>query len=155
MRILCRPVSPAVKLSRAARGQVVQPCLTCRNQKHSAAVSLCRIATTRAGLFRMQSRRARWRDLQPVNAARPSMTRRSHAATDPCSARRDMQIRPESRRTGLADLPYIYHVQRIASAIRGLFKRFSGTPYNCRTRCQIRPPGIDTLRICAVGVVFS
>lgn len=49
------------------------------------AVNRQQIATTRAGLFRMQSRRRRWRGLHPVNTALPSTTRRKHAATGTCS----------------------------------------------------------------------
>ena len=35
------------------------------------------LATMRAGLFRMQSRRRRWSDVQPGNAAWPSMAQRN------------------------------------------------------------------------------
>ena len=65
-----------------------------------------------------------------------------HQAASACNARRSMQIRPESRCTGLADSPYIHHVQRIARAICGHFKRFSGFPVNARqcSAMQSRPP---------------
>lgn len=102
------------------------------------AVNRQQIATTRAGLFRMQSRLPRWRDAQPVNAARSSTTRRNHAATDPCNARRAMQIRPESRCAGFAESPYIHHARRSTRAVHGHFKRFSGVSIN-RRPCSARP----------------
>ena len=61
---LYRLACPAVNLSRAACGQ---------------SVNRCQLATMRAGLFRMQSRRRRWRGLQPYNAARPSMARHNES----------------------------------------------------------------------------
>lgn len=82
----------------------------------------------------------------------------NHAATDPCSARQTMQIRPYLRCTGLADSPYIHHAQRIARAASGHFKRFRAfrsTPGNAARGIPDRPPGIDTLRLYAVGVEFS
>ena len=65
-----------------------------------------------------------------------------HQAASACNARRSMQIRPESRCTGLADSPYIHHVQRIARAARGHFKRFSSILLNAsqRSATQSRPP---------------
>lgn len=140
--LLCRQAE-----SRRARshciGLLVPPSI--RQELH--VVNRQQIAATRAGLFRMQSRRRRWRDSQPDNAARPSTARRNRSRNgfvqpSACSARRTMQIRPESRCKGLADSPYIHHAQRIASAIRGHFKRFSGFSVNAR-RCsamQSRPP---------------
>ena len=68
------------------------------------------------------------------NAKRPSAC---STAASACNARRSMQIRPESRCTSLADSPYIHHVQRIARAICGHFKRFSGFPVNARL-CSAR-----------------
>ena len=73
-------------------------CLLCRQARKSRASSYCvglfsmqsirqwphnvnrrPLATMRASLFRMQSRRRRWRDLQTVNAAWPSMARRNES----------------------------------------------------------------------------
>lgn len=74
-----------VKPGRATQGKYPRPYLPYRKQERSSAVNRYRIAITCAGLFRMQSRRRRWRGLQPYNAARPSMARRNHAVTGTCS----------------------------------------------------------------------
>ena len=133
------------------RGKELHNVSMCKPIPH--AVNRQRLATIRAGVFRMQSRRRRWRDLQPVNAARPARNdattpQRIHAARtntmqpSTCSARQAMQIRPESRCTGLAESPYIHHARHIARAICGHFKRFSGFPVNSRqcSATQSRPP---------------
>ena len=72
----------ALKWERAARCQYMRACLPCHKGNRFAMVNRRQLATMRAGLFRMQSRRRRWRDLQPVNAARRVATtpQRIHAA---------------------------------------------------------------------------
>ena len=75
--------------------------------------------------------------LQRIHAARINAMQPSA-----CSARRAIQIRPESRCKGLAGSPYIHHTQRITRAASGHFKRFSGFSVNaiqCSAR-QARPP---------------
>lgn len=109
-------------------------------EKRSAAVNRRQLATTRAGLFRMQA----------SNAAR-----RNHAATDSCSASQAMQIRPESRCTGFAESPYIHPrntLQELQAAISNGLAAFRSTPGNAAQGIPDRPPGIDTLRLYADGV---
>ena len=80
------------------RRQEKRACLPCRQARTSRASSYCvglfamrstcqelhnvnrrPLATMRAGLFRMQSRRRRWRGLHPVNTALPSMARHNES----------------------------------------------------------------------------
>ena len=105
---ICGPVCCVLDLSRAAQSRYAQA--------SSAAVNRQRIATTRAGLFRMQSRRRRWRDVQPVNAARPSMARRKPGRTDPCSENQRQTAQYMQRQSDYANSPRIalYRLCRIA-----------------------------------------
>jgi len=127
------------------------------------AVNRQQIATTRAGLFRTHSRRRRWRDSQPVNATQPSTTRRKHAATGTCSpvpaapgglcifaqnrAVQALQNRPISTTRNA--------LQELYAAISNGLAAFQSTPGSAAQGIPDRPPGVDTLRICAVGVEFS
>ena len=103
------------------------------------AVNRRQLATIRAGLFRMQSRRRRWRGSQPGNAARPSMARRNESMQrepTPCSpvhaapgklckfaqnrAVKALQIRPISTTRNA--------LQRLYTAISNGLATFRSTP---------------------------
>lgn len=96
------------------RGKELHNVSMCKPIPH--AVNRQRLATIHAGVFRMQSRRRRWRDLQPVNAARPSMARRKHAATDPCVENQRQTAQRMQHQAGYTNSPRIalYRLCRIA-----------------------------------------
>lgn len=129
---LYRLVCSAVKLSRVARRQPSADRIHSRRSIPHAVR-----APTVEGLADSQCSAAQYGTTQRIHAARTNA--RLHR---PCSARQAMQIRPELRCTGLADSPYIYHVQCITRAVCGHFKRFSGFPVNGgqRSAAQSRPP---------------
>lgn len=129
----------AVKLSKAALANIYGPVCHAANMERSAAVNRRQLATTRACLFRTQSMRAGGGTCSQSMQRGPVWHDVNHAATDPCSARRTMQIRPDSRRAGFIDSPYIHPAQCIARAVSGHFKRFSSFPANAR-QCSARHP---------------
>ena len=118
------PVCYAVNLSRAAQRQP-SPTRNHAGQPIPHAIK----APTVEGRATGQCIVAQYGTTQPrpqrIHAARTNSRQPSA-----CSSRQTMQIRPESRCKGLADSPYIHHAQRIARAVRGHFKRFSGFPVN-------------------------
>ena len=153
----CQGKRACLLCARSVKNYTTSPCTS-----HSARRQPSADRNHARGLFRMQSRRRRWRGLQPYNAAWPIMAQRNHAATDPCipapttatpndmqpstrRARRAMQIRPESRCKGFAGTPYIHHARHIARAASGHFKRFSGFSVNARqfSATQSRPVARD------------
>ena len=128
------------------------------------------LAPMRVSLFRMQSRRRRWRCVQPDNAARPSGARchprrngsarrkptpdcPGHAAPGKlCKfaqnrAVQALQIRPISTTRDA--------LQELQAAISNGLAAFQSTADNAAQGIPDRPPGVDTLRLCAVGVEFS
>ena len=128
------------------------------------------LATMRASLFRMQSRRRRWRDVQPGNAAWPSMAQRNpgrkgsmqrettqngpvHAAPGRlCKfaqnrAVKALQIRPISTTRNA--------LQELSEAISNGLAAFQSTADNAAQCSPDRPPGVDPLRLYAVGAKFS
>lgn len=129
---------------------VLQPSTVSRSQPRAPVYSACSQGGAGGGTHGQTMQRGPARH----DATAPQRIR----AAPPCSAGQTMQIRPESRCTGLAESPYIQYAQRIARAVSGHFKRFSSfwsTPGSAARRNPDRPPGIDTLRLYAVGVEFS
>lgn len=126
---LYRLACPAVNPSIAAR---CQP--SADRNRASMSIPHAFMASPVDGLATKQCSAAQYDTTQP--------RRNGHMQPSACSARRAMQIRPESRCKGLADSPYIHHAQRIARAVRGHFKRFSSFSVNAR-QCSVvqsRPP---------------
>ena len=130
--VLRRPVCYAVNLSRAAQRQP----LPTRNHAR-LSIPHAFMASPVEGLATKQCSAAQYgatsTALQRIRAARASAR-----LPRPCSARQAMQIRQESRCTGLAEPPYIHHARHIARATRGHFKRFSGFSVNARQRSARR-----------------
>ena len=156
--VLRRPVCYAVNLSRAALANIYGPVCYAANMERSAAVNRCQLATMRAGLFRMQSRRRRWRGLHPVNTALPSMARHDHAATGTCSPGRLCKFAQNRAVQALRNRPISTTrdtLQELHAAISNGLAAFQSTAGNAAQCSPDRPPGVDTLRICAVGVKFS
>lgn len=174
-------VCPAVNLSRVARCQHMRACLLCARSVKSCTTSLCasrfRTPSTvsgsqpfAAGLFCMQSTRGRWRDSQPGNAAWPSMAQRNpgrkgfmqrettpndpvHAApgrlckfAQNCAVKA-LQIRPISTTRDT--------LQELYTAISNGLAAFQSTAGNAAQCSPDRPPGVDPLRLYAVGAKFS
>lgn len=111
----------------AAIKNVLQPSAFAGSQPRGPLYSACSQGGPGGGTCsRSMQRGPVWHD-----TATPQ---RAHAAQY-MQPRQAMQIRPESRCTGLAEPPYIHHTRRIARAVSGHFKRFSSVSVN-RRQCS-------------------
>ena len=150
--VLRGPVCYAGNLSRAAQRQ---PSPT---RNHAA------------GLFRMQSRRRRWMDAQPGNAAWPSMAQRNPGRkgsmqrettpNDPVHAAPGRLCKFAQNRAvqALRNRPISTTrdaLQELQAAISNGLAAFQSTADNAAQCSPDRPPGVDPLRLYAVGAKFS
>lgn len=151
------PVYHAVNPSRAAQRQHMRACLPCHKGKRFATVNRRQLATMRAGLFRIQSRRRRWRacsQLMQRGATWHDATtpQRIHAAPGvlckfaQIRAVQSLQNRPISTTRNT--------LQELSAAISNGLVAFRSTPGSAAQGIPDRPPGVDALRLYAVGVEF-
>lgn len=123
MQSTCKSRTPSTVSGSQPRGPVYSAC------GQGVAGGGTRNQATQRGPARHDATTPQQTHAARTNARRPRT----------CSASQAMQIRPESRRTGFAESPYIHHAQRITKAVSGHFKRFSDFPAKAR-QCSARHP---------------